>query len=283
MDDYYILCPTRPEQPTLISHLIGIAIRAITARSVQTLLVNYKVQPPLLKSFADRIGAFEAGRVPASTALINELRRSGKMMSEGQVKEFATMAKSPPMSDENKTRLAGILRKQFTAAGVEPDSLEERINRVIGADSLEKDYEKFIALLESQMALPVPERLARRVEFDEQFQRALKASSPLVSMAVPNFIEADIRDFVSIAYERLCATAALLLANEGAGNMEALDQAINAFPDPFSGKPLLLDREAARPFQLRSVGPDLVPNDGSLIYDPTNGTVSSGDLFFGKK
>ena len=23
MDDYYILCPTRPEQPTLISHLIS--------------------------------------------------------------------------------------------------------------------------------------------------------------------------------------------------------------------------------------------------------------------
>ncbi|MFH0793997.1 MAG: hypothetical protein V2A74_08195, partial [bacterium] len=77
--------------------------------------------------------------------------------------------------------------------------------------------------------------------------------------------------------------AALLLANEGADSKESQDQAMNAFLDPFSDKPFLLDKKAASPFQLRSVGPDLVANEGDLKYDPTNGTVSPGDLFFGKK
>jgi len=46
------------------------------------------------------------------------------------------------------------------------------------------------------------------------------------------------------------------------------------FKDPFSGKPFLFSNEGV-PY---SIGPDFQDNRGLIIYDPTNGMVSKGDI-----
>ncbi len=43
--------------------------------------------------------------------------------------------------------------------------------------------------------------------------------------------------------------------------------------DPFTGKPYLVKGDVQY-----SIGPDMIDNGGMIIYDPTNGTFSSGDM-----
>ena len=48
--------------------------------------------------------------------------------------------------------------------------------------------------------------------------------------------------------------------------------------DPFTDKPFLWSQDSAgRPFAY-STGPDFIDNSVKLVYDPTNGTISSGDI-----
>lgn len=90
------------------------------------------------------------------------------------------------------------------------------------------------------------------------------------------------RETLSHAEVRLIGAAASLLlefSQTGANSTSPPE----AFPDPFTGKPFLYDPDDAEPFELRSVGPDLVPNADRVVYDPTNGSFSAGDIFFGKR
>jgi hypothetical protein len=49
--------------------------------------------------------------------------------------------------------------------------------------------------------------------------------------------------------------------------------------DPFSGKDYLYRCEpGGEGYQLWSVGPDEKSDEASVAYDPTNGTLSDGDL-----
>ncbi len=47
--------------------------------------------------------------------------------------------------------------------------------------------------------------------------------------------------------------------------------------DPFTKKPFLWSQDSTGPFAY-SVGPDFKDNSAKIVYDPTNGTVSSGDI-----
>ena len=48
-------------------------------------------------------------------------------------------------------------------------------------------------------------------------------------------------------------------------------------PDPFTDKPYLLGHEKEKVF-VYSVGPDGKDDKGLITYDPTNGTISAGDI-----
>jgi hypothetical protein len=47
--------------------------------------------------------------------------------------------------------------------------------------------------------------------------------------------------------------------------------------DPFTDKPFLLGQEKDKVF-VYSVGPNGKDDKGLIIYDPTNGTMSAGDI-----
>lgn len=49
--------------------------------------------------------------------------------------------------------------------------------------------------------------------------------------------------------------------------------------DPFSNKKLAIIKEENQ-FILYSHGPDYIDNKATIVYDPTNGTISSGDIIF---
>jgi hypothetical protein len=90
-----------------------------------------------------------------------------------------------------------------------------------------------------------------------------QTDKPLLLMITPNFTEAAIRNDHAVARLRLCR--ALIALRLG----ESTDDII----DPFTGEPLRI-----RPDIIYSLGPDRSDDEGQTRYDPTNGTVSSGDL-----
>jgi len=117
----------------------------------------------------------------------------------------------------------------------------------------------------------------------------------LAVISVPNFLEAQVRSKVSRARTDLRSLAMAVEAyfvdnNIPPERMERLYQGpvkyISAPPmDPFatysSGQPYLHYLRADDPpwyWIAYSIGPDQIDNGGRIVYDPTNGTISAGDI-----
>lgn len=101
---------------------------------------------------------------------------------------------------------------------------------------------------------------------------ALVAVGMLCDLADPCWREAQVRGRVS-------KTRTLL---KSPATHAALRDAVSTAPlvlDPFGyGTPIQTTRTAEGALRLWSLGPDFSDNSGSVVYDPTNGTVSGGDI-----
>jgi hypothetical protein len=92
-----------------------------------------------------------------------------------------------------------------------------------------------------------------------------RVNGPVPGMHFPNFDQAFARDDVAVAHLALCqALCALRLGDDA-----ALRNAI----DPFTGQPVIVTAD-----RVHSVGPDKRDEQGALVYDPTNGALSVGDI-----
>lgn len=87
----------------------------------------------------------------------------------------------------------------------------------------------------------------------------------VIAISGTDFWEASVRADVSVANVRLCEALAILKT----GNQEA----VRTVADPFADKPVtvLADR-------VYSLGPDQTDQQGATAFDPTNGTLSAGDV-----
>ena len=94
--------------------------------------------------------------------------------------------------------------------------------------------------------------------------KKLSSSLPQ-AVALSNFDEAAVRAESALARLRLCESLAAARAGKAA------DAA--AVRDPFADRPL-----GATADRWYSVGPDAADQQGALSYDPTNGTLSAGDI-----
>lgn len=111
---------------------------------------------------------------------------------------------------------------------------------------------------------------------------------PIMNIAVPNFMEADIRILTvkSKMLQTQIATALEIARRQNGRYPQKLSDLVpicfKTLPiDPFSGNEFTynLSPDAATYFLLGS-GPTLAGTGGAVMYDPTNGTVSAGDLFY---
>jgi RNA polymerase sigma factor (sigma-70 family) len=129
-------------------------------------------------------------------------------------------------------------------------SSQEKLER------LETDSWKFFADHAHQLSLPYPTRPRTLAQPPSQLQ----------GLAIANWLELATR--LDIARARLRLTRAAIqsrLGSELANPMEIVD--------PFTSAPL-----RSTPGQFWSLGPDGVDQQGKLQYDPTNGTMSAGDI-----
>jgi hypothetical protein len=95
---------------------------------------------------------------------------------------------------------------------------------------------------------------------------------------VPNHLEANTRSIVSKA--KIATTRAavhVLLLQQEAGAAPAVDFSNPIWRDPFGEQPLHLESGPNHTL-IYSIGPDLKDQQGRTAYDPTNGTLSAGDI-----
>lgn len=109
-------------------------------------------------------------------------------------------------------------------------------------------------------------------------------SAILFAMAVPNFQEANARDKVSIIMGDILhlETALKLFRLETGQEPESLDEVVNAYLDKIP-KDIFSEKKEPLKFnngKAYSIGPDKTDQGAKIQYDPTNGTLSGGDIFF---
>jgi hypothetical protein len=184
---------------------------------------------------------------------------------------------------KNEHRIAHTLIKNLDAAPDElqtlPPEKQERIKYIISnKDAVLKQFSAFAQKLESLLQEDLP--VIIRTDFD-----TLTADLPpslAMSGAVP--VEPRIREGRTYALWAVTIVTAQILAYRAQKgtlppNLFALSEiGVTAPKDPFSPTMAVKYVQRGNSSLLYSIGPDLTDNGGSPAYDPTNGTISSGDI-----
>ncbi|MBN1477470.1 RNA polymerase sigma factor [Candidatus Sumerlaeota bacterium] len=221
----------------LIQQLIGIAGQGMALDTLASILRHPALSEEVMRGIGgelDRIDRVREGVV-------------GGLRSEARV-QLETMRRlaDGTMGDEE---------------GITPDMRRAYLSQMGSFEAFAAEHERIWGTLLANAERPFYER-----ENLDQDWIASQSTNELIRIAIPNFLEASVRDDVVLAKLRLCRTLASLRDGIVLGvDMVALD--------PFSGQPVLVSDT-----QVWSVGPDQADQGGRVSYDSTNGTISAGDV-----
>ena len=239
---------------TLISFLISVAVDNIALTQIHQLVVSGKLTKPDLQRTLARLKEIERtqGTIKAAQA-------------EGAITKaiFRQIKENPKISIEN----------HWVSANADiPKMLEEA----------EKTYDKVRQVQSRYLAQPYWQR--DKAAYEREC--ATMMSDPIAKNFIPDYAEADIRYQIMISKLRQTqlATAVETMKLEKGKCPETLNElaptyfAVLPF-DPFTGKPFVYKTAAeGKQFYDYGLGPDQLDQRCSPLYDPTNGTLSPGDI-----
>lgn len=200
--------------------------------------------------------------------------------------------------DENRTPAVDFYQAERTAntATFEKAFPEEGINvEVKGArkhfsrqdiiaskDRILGDINKLEDYIINVVAMPYPE-FQRENPF-ARLQEMKKDLHPVIQGLNLSYLEAKVRLITAATNNRLIrAMAALqLYYNDNKSYPDSLSELspsyISTIPKDYFSEADFLYGSNGSDFYLYSVGPDMRNDAGRITYDPTNGTISSGDI-----
>jgi hypothetical protein len=153
---------------------------------------------------------------------------------------------------------------------------ESEINRIIN------ESEKVYTYAIQSFALPYPQFV--KEDPQSKLPAMYKEIHPELASSAPNFAEAYVRELYTVTDNHLVRVMAAvqLYFNDKKVYPNTLAELspnyLSSVPkDPFSDTDFVYGR-VRDTFFIYSIGPDLVDDKVGIIYDPTNGTVSSGDI-----
>ncbi|MFH0792500.1 MAG: hypothetical protein V2A74_00545 [bacterium] len=225
---------------TLIQNLIAVAGQGMSIKVIESLLRN----PNLSSKDAQNIGAvlydLDKNRIKNSDMIRGE--------SEAMIGTLRKANSDPAYRQKilNETKDPGE-KKLMESIYRDFASFEAEHNKVWGAVLAEADK-------------PYGERKV----VDKDFLMKL-TSNPAFLVSVPNFTEASTRWEVTLAHMRVTQAACAIKMGR--------EDLASTFQDPFSGRPVVVT-----PDRVYSVGPGQMDMKGGLLYDPTNGTRSVGNI-----
>jgi hypothetical protein len=254
---------------TLISHLIGIAATSIATQQIRALVTTGKLSPADLERCRTRLDAIDKTYPPIAEAFRSEELCRGwdikRIRKDGNAESLITEFKLPP---EQAAELRQVAKD---------------------IDRFEADHKRIWDFI--LWCAETPWWKLNWEESRKELERLVNASHPLVVPA--NSMGSSIWNIQEPNARWCTAKAGLRLARVASGlemyklvhgrypdSLDALTptQIGNEPPvDPFTGKSLRYRLDGDR-YAMWSLGPDSADNAAETIYDPTNGTVSQGDI-----
>ncbi len=267
--DLYLACirlgQATGQHPLLIARLIDIAVEGMSHKRIQDCVISADFPPPVLLDLIRRIETIE------------KLAPTMEEAFRGEQKLFVDGVRN--MSVFHKETLCGF-------DGPVPDD-PEFINYLVTAwvmvrrGKIIRNNAEIWDRIITENRKPYPDR--EEINPDE----LIKDMDILNRISFPNYSNSHIRDLVC---QTQSAGTKLLLGlqhyhavhGEYPETLGAIADLYETPPiDPFSTKPFVYIRKDDG-FSLYSLGPQIDDNLGALEYDPTNGTVSAGDIVFGR-
>ncbi len=254
------------ENALLIGGLISCAVENIAVRPLQALAASGNLTSEQLGRAAETLRRVEKTNQSVIPFIDDELN-----IAIAELEKFLT----PEDPTAANTRL---MLKEMTGF------TEDEINKLL------KDPEAFLSpmkafLEESLVEFSIPIWDRDREAWEVKVER-LSEQNRIAGAMIPNFVKAEAQFTIRDARIRLARVTVALEEYRNAtgaypGSLLALvPRYLPENPlDPFSGK-LLPYSPTREGYQLYSVGPDGTDQSGAVQYDPTNGTLSSGDISF---
>lgn len=141
--------------------------------------------------------------------------------------------------------------------------------RLFSDDQIDKDTDAFLNLVLAELSkLPADRATMDDDWIDANVTRALEDINSMTYIPLISYLAE--RETQAIAHLRLTRALCAIYLNDGAVAGE--------IKDPYDEQPL-----RSNATHLWSIGPDGVDQQGELIYDPTNGTISAGDIVVVKR
>ncbi len=247
------------EGNVLISHLIGIAARNIALKQVARMVGSGELSDGQLHRISVSLGQLDA----TTGSLADGFRMEGEMMGSHFGKPVAELLDEVGEGDLKKL---GITREELPPLLEEVSQFHE-----LWWNSLVEEISKGW----HGMDLEAPDRAVAgwRLTASEPAKR-------LADLAMPNAMEAATRLAVSQAKLRIVAAEAEL-RRQSAPPSTLGELSLPRTPiDPFTGTTLRYANNGDGTWGVWALGPDGDSDGGSVVYDPTNGTVSDGDIVF---
>lgn len=238
--------------------------------SIQSIALN-RIHPLVASSYLDR---------PALERLLPRLKEIEKTC--GSVVEAIHVENEMYLEHWRATRAKML---ESAARGQTPINVSLKASNAF-IDQLEADQKRVWGILFRQMETPYWKR--DQAACDREIEIALATCNPLTKSFLPNYSEPDARYGVMATkmLETQIATALALHKIEKGKYPQHLSELVPAYfsavpTDPFSGEALRYScvPDGSR-YALYGVGPDKKDDRGALRYDPANGTISAGDIFF---
>ncbi len=242
------------EDNALISHFIGIAIRQTGVRPLGRMVRSGELSSEQLRRITVSLRRLEA----TTGTLMSAFRVERDMANDA----LAKMAENKECQViENELRKYGIEIEDVPAL---VEELKE-FNTVWWGTAMEEISKGWV-----NMNLEAVTKAAARWKVT-----ASAPASRISEVGLANIRDIIARMTVADAQLRLVAMEAEM--RRQAGRPESLEKLMETpmTVDPFTNSPLQYTPEAKGAW---SVGPDGVSDGGILSYDPTNGTLSAGDI-----
>ncbi len=252
---------------TLISHLISIAIESITLKQLHHLVASGNLHRTTLDYVLARLRLIEETQGTSADAFRSEANCWGWYME--QIREKPEEARK---TIEDQPYFKGLSQEEMSALA---DRLEAEHNQLW-------DFE--IQFIETPYWERDPEAHKQKRE------KMIASFHAMLQGPFRNFHEADVRALVTTSKLRETQLATALAAykidkKRYPIRLSALvPDYLKVLPmDPFNGEEYhYKPARDGSTYMLYSVGPDRKDEATVVVYDPTNGTLSGGDIFFKK-
>jgi hypothetical protein len=239
---------------TLIQKLIAIALEKMAYNPLKQFVLRHPEDVNNLKRIIATLDKAEQKRLPISESFLSE-KRTIQYMAQN----FQQYAKTD---------------KQIAALKLK----ESEIPRII------EESDKIYGYMITSYEMPYPQYM--KEDPQSKLIEMLKAKEvhPLIAIAVPNFMEANVRNLTTATDNRLIRImAAIELYHQDkqaypSSLSELAPTYIAAVPKDYFSDSDFIYGTRDNSFYLYSVGPDMQDNQGQPLYDPTNGTTSAGDI-----